>query len=408
MILNVLFVVTILGFVFNQVLEYLNYKSSKSTLPEGLADVYQPDRYLEFNRYKSSSYRFGLVTASLSFILTIIMLWFGFGLLDTWISRVSENQTIKGLLFFGFLAASFEIITIPFDVYETFVLEQKYGFNTTTRKTYISDKLKSYLISALLVGGLLTFLYWLILSLGGNFWWIAWLGITSFSLFFAYFYSTLIVPLFNRQTSLEPGALRDELTSLSKSADFALDDIYIIDGSKRSTRANAYFSGFGRKRRVVLYDTLLNQLNNDEIASILAHEIGHYKLKHILFGIVAGSIQTALLLFIFSLILNNPLIYNVFGSSEGNLHVALIVYAVLYNPLSALLTVLMNLLSQKFEYEADEFSARLVPGNNLISGLKKLSALNLSNLTPHQLYVLFHHSHPTLKQRIDRILSVSD
>lgn len=408
MILNLLIILTILGFVFNQVLEYINYRSSKGPLPDDLADVYQADKYSEFISYKSSAYRFNLVTTVFSLILTLFLLWIGFGLLDAWVNEITDSQIIRGLLFFGILAASSEIVTMPFDIYETFVLEQKYGFNTTTWKTYLSDKLKSYFLAAFLGGGLLIFLFWLILSLEKNFWWLAWLGITSFSLFFTYFYSSLIVPIFNKQTPLGPGSLHDKLTSLSKIADFPLDDIFIIDGSKRSTRANAYFSGFGRKRRIVLYDTLLNQLNTDEIASVLAHEIGHYKLKHIQSGIVAGSIQTALLLFIFSLVLDNSLIYNVFGSAEGNLHIALIVYAILYNPVSAILSVLMNMLSQKFEYEADEFSARLVPGINLISGLKKLSAANLSNLTPHQLYVLFHHAHPTLKQRMDKILSVKD
>ncbi|MDY0103122.1 MAG: M48 family metallopeptidase [Lentimicrobium sp.] len=399
-ILLILLLLIVINFAFEQVLGLLNYKSGRGEVPSILSDVYDSDRYAKYLRYKQVSFKFGTLVSLLSVGVTLFLVLKGFVLLDDYVSQMADNQIVRGLMFFGILGFFADLISTPFSLYSTFVIEQQYGFNKTTPKTFLFDKVKTYAIAIIIGGGLLSLLIWVYQLSGNNFWWMAWILISGFSIFMAMFYSSLIVPIFNKQKPLEPGELRDRLNALALKTGFILKDIFIIDGSKRSTRANAYFAGLGKKRRIVLYDNLLKDQTIDQIEAVLAHEIGHYKLKHIQKSMVWGILQTGIMLFVFSLIVNGPYIYHALGASNQNFHLGLVVFIILYSPVSMLLSIGMNALSRKFEFQADAFSSRFVDGENLISSLKNLASANMSSLTPNALYVWVYYSHPPLLERI--------
>jgi STE24 endopeptidase len=252
----------------------------------------------------------------------------------------------------------------------------------------------------LIGGGLLALIIFIYQKTGNMFWVYAWIVVSAFSVFMAMFYSNLIVPLFNKQTPLEEGELRNAISDFSKKVGFKLDNIFVIDGSKRSTKANAYFTGLGAKKRIVLYDTLINDLETEELVAVLAHEIGHNKKKHVVQGLLIGLVQTGIVLFIFGLLINNPLLSKALGVDEPNFHIGMVAFGVLYSPISFFTGIFMNMLSRKNEYQADRFAAENYKPEALASALKKLSINNLSNLTPHKRYVFFHYSHPTLLQRL--------
>ncbi|MCB9015246.1 MAG: M48 family metallopeptidase [Lentimicrobiaceae bacterium] len=398
-----IFLFVIAGFLFEQLISFLNHLSRSGSVPSVLSDVYTKERYDTYIHYKSDSYRFGLLVSWLSFAATLLMLWGGFVYLDDMVSQWVDNRILQSLLFFGLLGLAADLLSMPFDLYDTFVIEQKYGFNKMTLATYFLDKIKSWLLAVLIGGGLLSLIIWLYSLLGSSFWWLAWIVITAFSLFFSLFYSTLIVPLFNKQTPLEPGELRDKLNTLAIQAGFDITGIYVIDGSKRSTRSNAYFSGFGSRRRIVLYDTLIQHQSSDQIAAVLAHEIGHYKRKHTIKGLIMSVLQTGLLLFLFSIIVGNPIIYEALGSSRQSFHLGLIVFVILYSPVSTLLSLFSNNISRRFEFEADAFAVQHTGREALASSLRILASDNLSDLTPHPLYVWVNYSHPPLKKRLEKI-----
>jgi len=327
----------------------------------------------------------------------------GFALIDSIARSISSNYIIISLTFFGILGLASGIIGLPFTIYDTFVIERKYGFNLTSRKTFITDLGKSMLVAVILGGPLLALITWFYHAAGNLFWLYAWILITVFSLAVSFFWSDLIVPLFNKQTPLEQGELRNGIEEFAASTGFRLKDIYVIDGSKRSTKANAYFSGFGSRKRIVLYDTLLSELTNGEIIAVLAHETGHYRKKHILKALVLSVIMTGLMLFLFSLVAGSSRLPAVLGAENYGFHLALLVFGILYSPVSVLTGVLTNYLSRKKEYEADEFVKENYDPSLLASALKKLSVKNLSDKMPHPAYVFFYYSHPPLLRRLENL-----
>ncbi|HPR25282.1 MAG TPA: M48 family metallopeptidase [Lentimicrobium sp.] len=400
-ILLIAFVIA--GFALEQLLSFLNNRSRANALPPSLKDIYPGDKYLKYRSYRQESYRFGVLSSWFSFLLMMLMLFFGFVKLDEWVSTLSDSALLQSLLFFALLGLASDLLSTPFDVYDTFVIEQKYGFNRITPRLYIGDKLKSWLLGALLGGGMLSLVMWLYTLFGTSFWWLAWIAISMFSVFITFFYSSLIVPLFNRQTPLEEGELRSKLNELAYRAGFNVANIYVIDGSKRSSRANAYFSGFGSRRRIVLFDTLIQNHTVDEIVAVVAHETGHYRKRHILKGLIFSVVQTGLILFLFSLIIDNQLIYNALGSSRQPFHLGLIVFFVLYSPVSAIISLGGNFISRHHEFEADYFAKSYADGSSLAKALRKLASENMADLTPHPLYVFFHYSHPPLAERLKRL-----
>ncbi|NOR75764.1 MAG: M48 family metalloprotease [Draconibacterium sp.] len=393
--------IIILDFLFEKYIDYLNTTKWSDTLPDELKGIYDEKKYKKQQAYQRENHGFGVLTSSFSFVITLSMfLFFGFALVNGWAWGFTNNAILAALIFFGILMFASDIINTPFSIYDTFKIEEKYGFNKTTPKTFVLDKLKGWLIGAIIGGGLLALLIFIYQKTQGMFWIYAWIVISAFSIFMAMFYSNLIVPLFNKQTPLEEGELRTAINSFSEKVGFKLDNIFVINGSKRSTKANAYFTGLGRKKRIVLYDTLINDLENDELVAVLAHEIGHNKKKHVIQGLLIGLMQTGIVLFIFSLLINNPNLSRALGVESPNFHIGLVAFGILYSPVSFILGIFMNMLSRKNEYEADKFAAENYNPKPLASALKKLSVTNLSNLTPHKTYVYFHYSHPTLLQRL--------
>lgn len=394
--------IIIVNYALEKVLDYLNTKNINETLPAELSDVYDADRYKESQKYKKVNDRFSSITSTFSFLLVLFVLFFQvFGIVDEFARSISSNNVVIALIFFGVLMLASDIINTPFALYDTFVIEEKFGFNKTTLGVFILDKIKGWLLGGAIGGGALALIVWLYQVFGYYFWIGAWGAITLFMIFTTMFYSTLIVPLFNKQTPLPDGELRDAIRSFSHKVGFNLSNIYVIDGSKRSTKANAYFSGLGAKKRIVLYDTLINDLTTEEIVAVLAHEIGHYKKKHSLVSILIGIVQSGFTLYLFSLFtVNDVLLSQAMGASEPGIHMVLMAFGVIYSPISTIIGLLMNVFSRKNEFEADRFAKKHYKADRLVSSLKKLSSNNLSNLTPHPAYVFFHYSHPTLLQRI--------
>ncbi|RUA06519.1 MAG: M48 family peptidase, partial [Flavobacteriia bacterium] len=298
---NIIIAILIIDFIIDHVIDYLNYKSFNDPIPEELSDVYDQEDYYRSQNYKKDNYKFSLISSTFSFVVTLAFFFLkGFAWVDEFARSFTDNEILVGLIFFGVIMLANEIISIPFSYYSTFVIEEKYGFNKMSKKLFITDKIKGLVLSALIGGIILALIIWFYEQTGDRFWIYTWVLITVFTLFFTLFYSSLIVPLFNKQTPLEEGELRSEIESFARKAGFTLDNIYVIDGSKRSTKANAYFSGFGPKKRIVLYDTLIKDLNHKEIVGVLAHEIGHYKKKHVLINMLISVLITGLTLYILS------------------------------------------------------------------------------------------------------------
>lgn len=397
----VIITIVVIDFLFEKYLDYLNTTTMSEKLPYEVKGIYDEEKYRKQQAYQKENNRFGLISGTFSFLITLAMfVFFGFALVNGWAWDFTTNAIIAALIFFGILMFASDVLQTPFSVYDTFVIEEKYGFNKTTPKTFILDKIKGWLVGALIGGGLLALIIFIYQKTQNMFWIYAWLVVTAFTIFMAMFYSNLIVPLFNKQTPLEEGELRDAIQKFSEKVGFKLDNIFVINGSKRSTKANAYFTGLGAKKRIVLYDTLINDLETEELVAVLAHEIGHYKKKHVIQGLLISIIQTGIVLFIFSLLIDSPALSRALGVDEPNFHIGLVAFGILYSPVSFALGIFMNMLSRKNEYQADEFAAVNYKPEALASALKKLSITNLSNLTPHKTYVFFNYSHPTLLQRL--------
>ncbi|MBG44237.1 MAG: peptidase M48 [Aequorivita sp.] len=396
----IIIAILVISFVIDQILDYLNAKHFNDPLPSELQDVFDEEEYKKSQRYKKERYKFGILTSAISLIATLLFFYLdGCAYVDNLSRAVSSNEIIIALVFFGIIMIASDILSTPFSYYSTFVIEEKYGFNKTTHKTFFLDKLKGWIMGAIIGGILLAAIIWFYQSAGKNFWLYAWGIITVFTVFMNLFYARLIVPLFNKQTPLDEGTLRSQIEIYASKVGFTLDKIFVIDGSKRSTKANAYFSGFGSEKRVTLYDTLIKDLNEEEIVAVLAHEIGHYKRNHIIFNLFAAIVTTGFTLWLLSLFIGNPLLSEALNVSQPSFHIGLIAFGVLYSPISGITSLLMNYLSRRFEYQADNFAKHTYAVLPLISGLKKLSKNSLSNLTPHPLYVFAHYSHPTLLQR---------
>jgi STE24 endopeptidase len=385
-------------------LDCLNSKRYSNPIPSELSDVFDEAEYRRSQDYKKANYRFGLVSSVFSIILTLAFLFFGgFEWVDTIARSFSNNPIVIALAFFGIIMIGSDIITTPFAYYKTFVIEERFDFNKSSRKLFFLDKIKGWGMLMVLGGGILTLIIWFFQWAGKDFWIYAWGLIALFSIFMNLFYSKLIVPLFNKQRPLEDGSLKTKIEDYAKKVGFELNNIFVIDGSKRSTKANAYFSGFGKEKRITLFDTLINDLEEEEIVAVLAHEVGHYKRKHIIFNLVASILLTGFMLFLLSLFVNNPEVSKAIGVSIPSFHAALIGFGILYSPISEITGLAMNFLSRKFEYQADDYAKKTFAAPPLISSLKKLSKNSLSNLTPHPAYVFMNYSHPPLIKRIENL-----
>ncbi len=403
-IFSIIVVFLCLDFMLERVLESLNSKHMSPVLPDSLKGIYDEKEYSRFQSYKRENGRLDCWSSGVGFgVMIVFLVAGGFGWYNSWVVSLTDSVVWQTIFFVMGLSVASTVLDIPFDYYATFRIEEKYGFNKTTRRVYWLDAVKELSLSLVLGGVLLALVVWFYTWAGTYFWLYAWGAVTLFSVFMAMFYSQLIVPLFNKQTPLQEGSLRDKIQNFAEKVGFKLDNIYVIDGSKRSTKANAYFTGLGPKKRVVLYDTLIDELTEEEIVAVLAHEVGHYKKRHTLRSMVVSVIQMGVLFWLFSLCVNNAALSEALGGDRAYFQLGLIAFAILYSPVNLILGIGMNVWSRSNEYEADAFAARYYEGDYLVSGLKKISVKSLSNLTPHPLYEYIYYSHPSLLKRIDAI-----
>jgi STE24 endopeptidase len=385
--------------------DVLNLRALSPRVPEEFAGVYDTERYARAQEYTRVRTRFGFVTSGFDMLL-LLGFWFagGFGVLDVWVRSYGFSEIITGLCYIGILAAGRSLLSLPFAIYSTFVIEQRFGFNRTTWKTFAADVLKGALLALLLGAPLLALVLWLFSSAGPMAWLYAWGAVTVIMLAVQYVAPTWIMPLFNRFAALADGPLRDEILRYAEAVRFPMKGIFVMDGSKRSTRANAFFTGFGQHRRIVLYDTLIEKHTPAELTAVLAHEIGHYRRKHILISTALGIAQSGMMLFLLSLFVESSALSQAFFVEQHSVYAALVFFGMLYSPVTFLLSLALHALSRKHEFEADRYAVRSYRNAEaLIDALKKLSVSNLANLTPHPLYVALHHSHPPLLQRIAAI-----
>ncbi|MCB0513952.1 MAG: M48 family metallopeptidase [Bacteroidetes bacterium] len=394
--------------LLNFILDRRNSQSWLLPIPEILKDVYNQEQYTKAQKYHAESERLAAISSLFGIILILGFLIFkGFAFVYLWIGTFTNSELLQILLFFGFFMIVSDIISLPFSLYSIFVIEEKYGFNKMTLKTFVLDKLKGYLLGIIIGGVLLSVFVWFYQNAGQLFWMYAWILFTVFSVFMAMFYTSWIVPVFNQLKPLEEGNLRTKIEEFVAKVQFPLTNIFVIDGSKRSSKANAYFSGLGSKKTIVLYDTLIAEHTEEELVAILAHEVGHYKLKHIQKSLVIGILQMGIVLFILSWAVSFPQLTSALGleTNKPVFALGLIAFSMLYAPISTLTGLLMNIYSRKNEFEADNYAKENTgSGVFLISALKKLSSNNLSNLNPDKWYVFFNYSHPPLRHRIEKLL----
>ena len=395
----------VVEYLLSTISSVLNMNSITSTIPDGFQEFYDDKKYSKSQEYLKDKTKLGLYSSTFSLILTLIVIHFGlFGFLDEFVRSNSTHYIISGLLFFGILFLINDILNIPFSLYSTFVVEEKYGFNKTSIHTFIADKCKGYGLTIVFGSAIMVPVFYFFNTFQDNGWWIAWALITAFMIAVQPLFVHVIAPMFNKFTPLEDGDLKAAIEEFANKVGFPIGRIDVMDGSKRSAHSNAYFSGFGKSRRIALFDTLLDKHSTEEIVSVVAHEIGHYKKKHIITGTVLGVIETGIMLYIFNLFMNDSDLFAVFSVDTVSIYCGLVFFSMLYSPISMVTSIFTTAMSRKNEFEADAYALETTQKPEpLISMLKGLSASNLSHLTPHPLMVFLSYSHPPV---VDRIAAV--
>ena len=392
------------GFIFSSILEYINSKNWKDSVPDSLKDFYKESDYKKAKSYKLDRDRVSLISSLISTTLTIIFIFSGvYGKVSDYSLYYFDNPFLQSAGFFLFFLLISTIISFPISYYSIFTIEEKYGFNKTTFSTFIKDKIKGLIISLLIGGFILYISIQLYNFFEANFWLWLWVFLSAIIIFTNMFYTTLIVPIFNKLSPLEEGSLKNKIEKYSKKIGYSLDKIFVIDGSKRSSKANAFFSGLGPKKTIALFDTLIDKHEEDELVAVLAHEVGHYKKNHIKQGLLLSILQVGIICYILQLCLNEPNLSLALGGLESSFHLSLIAFSFLFSPLSIIIGIGMNIFSRKNEYEADKYAKETYNGESLKNALKKLSSDSLTNLYPHPLYVFVHYSHPPLLKRLEAL-----
>jgi len=392
-------------FVFNKVIDMLNLSTWDKPIPNELKELYEQEKFEKAKAYAKANAKLATISGSISLVITLAMLWFyGFASIDTFAQNVSGNAIVQALVFFAFISVGSFVIGLPFSIYSIFVIEQKYGFNKMTVGLFIVDTIKNILLGLIIGGAVLALLTWLYTLLGSYFWVAGWVVVSIVTIFFAMFYTSFFLPIFNKLSPLEDGELRQAIEAYAKKVDFSLTNIFVIDGSKRSAKANAFFSGLGGKKSIVLYDTLIKDLSTEEITAVLAHEVGHYKKKHVQQSMVISVLQFGVMFLLFGWLSSFPLMAQVLGAKANNFHLSLITFSLLFSPVGTVTGILMHIFSRKNEYEADNYAKGTFSAAPLINALKKLTVNHLGNPQPHPAYIFMHYSHPTLLQRMRAML----
>jgi len=401
----IVFVALILEFALELFGNLLNLKALKLELPTALEGIFKAEDYRKSQEYIRATTRFGLLGNSFALFL-LLAFWFsgGFNWLDQVVRVWNNIPLVSGLLYIGILVFAYSLLTLPFSIYGTFVIEERFGFNRTTPSTFFLDRVKGLGLALLLGGTLLAGILALFQYAGSYAWLCCWAAVVIFSLAMQYVAPTWIMPLFNKFTPMESGELKEAILRYARSVNFPIKNVFVMDGSKRSSKSNAFFTGFGRNKRIALFDTLIAQHTVPEMVAVLAHEVGHYKKKHILQGTIVGILHTGVIFFLLSLFLGSPDLYQAFYMRQESVYAGLLFFGLLYTPIELVLSVVMQMFSRKNEYEADRFAVETIDDPcSLVDALKKLSATNLSNLTPHPFYVFVNYSHPPLLQRVQAI-----
>ncbi len=392
----------LVNYGLNLVTNLLNLRRLGEPLPDEFKDVFDEERYRKSQAYTRERTKFGLLASSVD-LLVLIGFWFagGFAFVDDLVRSLNLGMIPTGLLYFLILALASWIVSLPFSIYETFVIEQRFGFNRTTVRTFILDLLKGALLALVLGGPILAAVLWFFAEAGPYAWVYAWAAVTVFGLLIQYVAPRYLLPLFNKFEPLPQGELRDAILSYASKVHFPIGEIYVMDGSRRSSKSNAFFTGFGRNRRIVLYDTLVEKHTTQELLAVFAHEVGHYKKKHILQSLAISFVHTGFLFFLLSFFLRSPGLFEAFYVDDMSVYAGLLFFGLLYTPVELLLSIPLQMLSRKHEYEADRYAVRTTRLTEaFVQALKKLSEHNLSNLNPHPAYVFLNYSHPPLRDRI--------
>jgi STE24 endopeptidase len=408
-IIAIIILVTIVAdLIINGIADILNLKMLKNELPEAFSDVYDAERYRKSQEYLRVNTRFGWISSIFS-IAVILAFWFGkgFPLLDQWVRAFGKGPVVTGLIYMGILVSVRALISLPFDIYATFVIEERFGFNKTTWKTFIIDRVKGLILSLIigvpLLAGILAFFEYA----GGNAWWICWVVVTLVMLIIQFVAPRWIMPLFNKFDPIEEGDLKDAIMDYARSIKFSLENVFVMDGSKRSSKSNAFFTGFGKNRRIVLFDTLIKEHSVSELLAVLAHEMGHFKKKHIFQTMAIGILQTGIMFFLLSVFISYQGLFDAFYMDQKSVYAGMIFFGMLYSPIDFFVGIFMQMFSRKNEYTADRFAVETTgKGKPMIDALKKLSANNLSNLVPHPFYVFLNYSHPPVLERINAISKI--
>ena len=403
--LLIIVVALLLEYFLHTLSRFLDLKNLSTELPSEFKDSYSQKEYTRSQEYLRANSRYSLLTSTCNLLIILLVIFLGlFNNLDLWIRGNGFSSIFSGLIFFGILFLLQDIISTPFSLYQTFVIEEKFGFNKTSPRTYILDKIKSYIL-IIVIGGLLLFLFLYVFDAFGDLAWLyAWLVISAFLILIQPLFILIIAPMFNTFTPLEEGELKKLITDFAKKTNFPINRIDVMDGSRRSSKANAYFSGLGKNKRIALFDTLIETHTVDELLSIIAHEIGHYKMKHNIKGIMLGVVQAGFMFYMLSLFLNNEQLFSAFGMENLSVYASLLFFSILYSPIDLCMSFVGNLISRYHEFEADAFALNSIgTGRHLIDGLKKLTVSNLGNLTPHPLTVWLNYSHPTVLDRIHHL-----
>ena len=399
-------IVGILAFdyVLDRILDYLNEKNWSDTIPDSMKDFYDQEKYTKSQKYHKEHGSLAAWSSSITFLLTMIVFISGMlGKFSDYLYSYFTSPYWGSLLFFGILMFANGFISLPFSIFGTFVIEEKYGFNKTSPITFVIDKIKGIFLGGIIGTLILWSIIYIFENYADHFWYLAWAVIFVFMLFMNMFYVDLILPMFNKLKPLQQGELRTAIEDYSKKVGFSLKNIYVIDGSKRSTKSNAFFSGIGPKKTIVLYDTLIENHKTEELVAVLAHEVGHYKKKHTLQGLFFAAIQIGLTLFILNLFITEPKISFALGAETPTFHLGLVAFSVLYSPISEIMGIISSIISRKNEFEADAYAKETYDGEALGTALKKLSVDNLSNLYPHPVYVFVHYSHPPVLKRLEAL-----
>lgn len=400
-------IIAILGgfYLLDLIVESLNLRDAFPDLPDEYVGFYDKESYSKSQNYLKENTHFGLITSGISTsTIVLFILLGGFNYIDRFGRSFGFGDIVTGLTFAGTVMLLAELLRIPASTYQTFIIEEKYGFNKTTVKTFVLDMIKSWILVGFIGGSVFSGILWFFGEFGAAAWFYSWCAVTIFQIFMLFIAPVVIMPLFNKYVPLENGELKSAIENYAEAEGFRMKGIFKMDGSKRSTKTNAFFTGFGRFRRIVLYDTLISKHTVDELVAVLAHEMGHYKKKHILKMVLISVIDTGLMFFILSLFINNSQLFVAFRMEEISIYASFVFFGFLYVPISTVISIGGNILSRKYEYESDAYAVSTIgKPEMMISALKKLSVENLSNLTPHPLKVFLEYSHPPVIERVKAI-----